>query len=253
MFGLHSRHELLRLCHHLSATSAQYQCFSITNKAACSLAYFTNAQTYTNPVGALQCPGIVVPPHPDASFAGTPVIQVTFTSTYDEATCARVFYAEINIIATGQGITLISFTTDFKFTFGDGSVFGSNQKRGGFARQTSTSYTAVLQIANSVQGNVDSQTESSLFYNDASANHNLMAPYVLITSISISGLKTTKPPATTGGSTNQISDGALAGIIIGSIVGGAAIIALIAVAIYFCSRGPSYPLPFRSPAAAYRP
>jgi hypothetical protein len=49
----------------------------------------------------------------------------------------------------------------------------------------------------------------------------------------------------------ELSKGALAGIIIGSIIGGALLIALIAWLIF--RRRDAYPQAFRSPAAAYRP
>jgi len=62
---------------------------------------------------------------------------------------------------------------------------------------------------------------------------------------------TTTGTGTGGGSEIGLSKGALAGIIIGCVIGGMFIIGIIAFLIY--QQTQSYPLPFRSPAAAYRP
>jgi len=77
------------------------------------------------------------------------------------------------------------------------------------------------------------------------------APYLVGGTVSTSTSTTTSNVVGGGGSDIGLSKGALAGIIIGSIIGGMLLIALVAWLIIRSRR--AYPQPFRAPAAAYRP
>jgi len=125
-------------------------------------------------------------------------------------------------------------------------------------RQVSTAPEKVTFYFQNV-GDLSSATLTTEFINGA--NSGQFASTLGITSAT-TGTATTAGQTTTAGATGSsssghggsgihISRGALAGIIIGCIIGGMIIIAIIAWLLL--RRREAYPLPFRSPAAAYRP
>jgi len=130
-------------------------------------------------------------------------------------------------------------------------------------RQVSTAPEKVTFYFQNV-GGLSSSTLTTEFLN--AANSGAFASTLGITSATTGATTTGTTGATTtgattssnsgtttghGGSAIHMSRGALAGIIIGCVIAGMVIIAIIAF--FLLRRREAYPLPFRSPAAAYRP